>query len=110
MSVYFIINRAAATIQRHAVQLFGNKPMLLRNNPKFRASTKQNIHEFINDFYSSKENNLVVACFTFCWFIYYLIEIIKLHFYFGLSENSCRILSDVSLIIIYINAGFNIFS
>ena len=109
--IYVCIKFTFTRIRRHGVQLLGNKPKLLRNNRKFRASIKQNIDECRNEFFKVKfeEKFLIFIVFAICWFIYFLIEIIKLHFYFGLSEAVCRILSDVSMAIIYINAGFNIF-
>ena len=109
--VYVCIKFTFTRIRRHGVQLLGNKPQLLRNNRKFRASIKQNIDECRNEFFKVKfkEKFLIFIVFALCWFIYFLIEI-KLHSYFGLSEAVCRILSDVSMAIIYINAGFNIFT
>ena len=96
-------------IRKHAVQLLGNKPKLLRNTRKFHASLKQNIDECLDDIYNKKINTFPAVSFALCWFVYYLIEIIKLHFYSSLSENTCRTLNSVSMAIIYINAGYNIF-
>ena len=103
------VNFTLTNIRKHAVQLLGNKPKLLRNTRKFHASLKQNIDECLDGIYSKKIKTFPAVSFALCWFVYYLIEIIKLHFYSSLSENTCRTLSDVSMSIIYINAGYNIF-
>ena len=111
LSIYVCIKFTFTRIRRHGVQLLGNKPQLLRNNRKFRASIKQNIDECRNKFFKVMFKNkfLIFIVFAICWFIHFLIEIIKLHFYFGLSEVACRILGDMCMAIIYINASFNIF-
>ena len=108
--LYILVKFTVRTIRRHGVQLFGNKPKLLRNNRKFRASIKQNVDECLNKFLKVNFKNrfLTLRFFALCWFIYYLIKIIKLYFYFSLSENVCRTLSDVSMLTIYINAGISI--
>ena len=101
----FFVKFTLTKIRKHAVQLLGNKPRLLRKTRKFHASLKQNINECLDEIYNESTNISLAVIFALFWFVYYLIEIIKLHFYSSLSEDTCRILSDASMATIYINAG-----
>ena len=90
-----------------AIQLTGNKPRLLRNSHELNSSIKQNIKQLKKDLLFFKEHILTVTVFTVFWFFYHIVEICKLHLFFSLSENDCKILTNISQALIYAYAGLS---